>query len=545
MKSVQTYLNFSYNFLVGSIPDELGMLEMVQAIDISNNNLLGSIPKTLEGCRNLFSLDLSGNKLSGQIPAKVFPRTDMLTSLNLSRNNFEGEIPRTLANMKHLSSLDLSQNQLKGTIPESFTNLSTLKHLNLSFNQLEGQVPETGIFRNINASSLVGNPALCGTKFLNSCSNKGKLSASHGLSKKTTIILIVLGSVSVILVLVLMVLILNRYTKKRKPDGVENSEPDYTSALTLKRFDRKDLEIATSFFSDDNIIGASSLSTVYKGRLEDGKTIAIKSLNLHQFTAETDNCFKREVKTLSQLRHRNLVKVLGYAWESGKLKALVLEYMENGDLESIIHDPEVDRSRWKLSERINVLVSIANGLVYLHSGYGFPIVHCDLKPSNILLDGDWEAHVSDFGTARMLGVHIQDGNSLSSASAFEGTVGYLAPEFAYMRKVTTEVDVFSFGVIAMEFLTKQRPTGLTEENGLPITLSQLIEKALADGVKRLLQVLDPTLASNVSKEQEEIIEDLLKLALSCTNPDPEDRPDMNEVLSSLLKLSKGRKILNP
>ncbi|PQM37328.1 LRR receptor-like serine/threonine-protein kinase FLS2 [Prunus yedoensis var. nudiflora] len=214
--------------------------------------------------------------------------------------------------------------------------------------------------------------------------------------------------------------------------------------------------------------------------------------------------------------------------------------MENGNLESVIHEDEVNEGRWTLSERINILISIASGLDYLHSGYGFPIVHCDLKPSNILLDGDWEAHVSDFGTARMLGVHLQDGSNLSSASAFEGTIGYLAPEFAYMRKVTTKVDVFSFGITVMELLTKQRPTGLTEENGLPMSLHQLVEKALANGKKNILQVLDPMLASTISKEQEEIAEDLLKLALVCSDPNPDNRPNMNEVLSTLLKLKKEK-----
>ncbi|XWS19812.1 hypothetical protein CRYUN_Cryun31cG0048500 [Craigia yunnanensis] len=164
--------------------------------------------------------------------------------------------------------------------------------------------------------------------------------------------------------------------------------------------------------------------------------------------------------------------------------------------------------------------SFAGALDYLHSGYDFPIVHCDLKPSNILLDGDWVAHVSDFGTARMMDVHFQDGSSLSSSSAFEGTIGYLAPVaqlinfslFTWprgIRNVTTKVDDFSFGMVVMEFLTKRRPTGLMEEDGLPVSLRQLVEKVLASGIKGILQVLDPMLALNVSREQMEALQEHL------------------------------------
>nr|XP_016495461.1 PREDICTED: LRR receptor-like serine/threonine-protein kinase FLS2 [Nicotiana tabacum] len=209
--------------------------------------------------------------------------------------------------------------------------------------------------------------------------------------------------------------------------------------------------------------------------------------------------------------------------------------MEKGNLDNIIYDQMVDD--WTLSNRIDILVSVASGLSYLHSGYDFPIVHCDLKPSNILLDENMEAHVSDFGTARMLGIHLQDGSSISSASVFEGTIGYLAPEFAYMRKVTTKVDVFSFGVIVMEIITKRRPTGLTGADELPMTLHQIVQNAAANGINELIQIVDPNLASYVSKKQD-VVEGLLKLALSCTSPDPEDRPDMEQVLSSLSKLRK-------
>ncbi|XLR17215.1 hypothetical protein S83_045153 [Arachis hypogaea] len=539
-KDMQMYLNLSYNNFAGSVPDELGMLQMVQAIDISNNNLSGVIPERISGCRNLFNLDFSGNKISGPIPAEAFSHMDLLENLNLSRNHLDGKIPEVLAQLEHLISIDLSQNNLKGTIPQGFANLSKLMHLNLSFNQLEGPVPMTGIFAHINASDMKGNQDLCGAKFLRPC----KEGNNHALSKRSIAIIAALGSLAILLLLVLVILILNRgnklYNSKQKENG-ENQEPDYRTALALKRFSPRELENATGLFSTDNIIGASNLSTVYKGQLEQGQIVAVKRLNLHQFYANTDKIFKTEASTLSQLRHRNLVKVLGYAWESGKLKALVLEYMENGNLDTIIHDKSVDQSRWTLSERIRVLISIASGLDYLHSGYDFPIVHCDLKPSNILLDRDWEAHVSDFGTARILGLHLQDGNTLSSSAALQGTIGYLAPEIAYIRKVTPKVDVFGFGIIVMEFLTKRRPTGLSEEDdGLPVSLPEAVEKAVANGMKELINIVDPMLAMDDTKGHVDALVGLFKLSLCCTLSNPEDRPNMNEVLSTLMKLQTAR-----
>lgn len=128
-------------------------------------------------------------------------------------------------------------------------------------------------------------------------------------------------------------------------------------------------------------------------------------------------------------------------------------------------------------------------------------------------------------------------NTMLSLSMVLTGLKHASAEFAYMRKITTKVDLFSFGIIVMELLTKKRPTGLMEENGLPMSLPQLVEKAVANGTK-LLQVLDPMLASNISTEGEKIAEELLKIALLCTNPDPDNRPNMNEVLTALLKLKR-------
>ncbi|XP_026444132.1 LRR receptor-like serine/threonine-protein kinase FLS2 [Papaver somniferum] len=540
IKELQILLNLSSNFLSGVIPEELGELEMVQAIDLSSNNLSGSIPVTFGGCKSVLLLDISGNTLTGQIPDKIFPQMYSLLSLNLSSNRLNGMLEEKLANMKHISTLDLSVNNFTGKIPESFTKLSTLKHLNLSFNQFEGPVPTEGIFSTIVLSSLEGNPSLCGIKFLSSCSRESHSNSRSRFSRKSILILIILGSVSVILLIVFIAIIVHRHANKRNPKGDMDSERQYSLTPSLKRFERKEIESATDFFDEGNVLGVSSLSTVYKGRLENEILVAVKKLILDQFPEESNKCFDRELKTLSYLRHKNLVKIIGYAWESGKLKALVLQYMENGNLESVIHDNSTDKSRWTLEERMKVCISVANAMVYLHSGYGDPIVHCDLKPSNILFDEHWEAHVSDFGTSRILGVHLDTESGISLSSAFQGTIGYLAPEFAYMRKVTTKADVFSYGVLLMEFLTAKRPTGPIEENGFPVTLHQLVERALTNGGDGILELADQNMNLNMSsKGEEEKLIALLELALSCTSLAHEDRPDMNEVLSTLIKISEG------
>ncbi|CAO2823429.1 unnamed protein product [Amaranthus hypochondriacus] len=325
-----------------------------------------------------------------------------------------------------------------------------------------------------------------------------------------------------------------QHNQSKRLEQVETPEVDDAGCSTLKRFDSTEIEVATDYFNESYVLGKSNLSTVYKGRLEDGQIVAIKTLNLLQFPAESDKCFYREAQILSRIRHKNLVKVIGYAWESGKLKALILQYMENGNLEQVIHESSADCGRWTLSKRIELCVTVAEGLDYLHTGFDFPIIHCDLKPSNILLDRDWDAHVSDFGTARMMGVHLPGGHSSTTASAFRGTIGYMAPEFAYMRSLTTKVDIFSFGVVIMELFTKKRPTGVTKEGQVALTLSHIVERSIAED--KALDVVDPALASTLTTNEEEVVVQILKLALSCTSEAPENRPESNFVVSYLMKL---------
>ncbi|CAD6259577.1 unnamed protein product [Miscanthus lutarioriparius] len=387
-------------------------------------------------------------------------------------------------------------------------------------------------------SSLQGNAGLCGWKLLAPCHHAGK----QGFSRTGLVVLVVL--VLAVLLLLLLVTILffgyRRYKKKKGGSTRATSFLEDFVVPELRKFTYSELEAATASFDEGNVIGSSNLSTVYKGVLvePDGKVVAVKRLNLAQFPAKSDKCFLTELATLSRLRHKNLARVVGYACEPGKIKALVLEFMDNGDLDGALHGPGRDAQRWTVPERLRACVSVAHGLVYLHTGYDFPVVHCDVKPSNVLLDSDWEAHVSDFGTARMLGVHLTDAPAQSATSSvFRGTVGYIAPEFAYMRTVSPKADVFSFGVLMMELFTKRRPTGTIEEDGVPLTLQQYVDNAISRGLDGVLDVLDPDMKV-VTEGDLSTAADVLSLALSCAAFEPADRPDMDSVLSTLLKMSK-------
>ncbi|KAL4331416.1 hypothetical protein AHAS_Ahas13G0497900 [Arachis hypogaea] len=586
-------LDFSQNQLSGVIPKEIGNLTNLQSLLLFQNSLSGKIPSELAKCKNLLNLELYENHLSGSIPPELGNLVHLET-LRIFSNNLNSTIPPSIFQLKSLTHLGLSDNNLEGTISPEIGSLSSLTYLTLHLNKFTGRIPSSitslknltylSMSQNLLSGSIppeIGNLSQLITLTL--AENKLSGSIPPELSKLFLLQGLSLHDNE------LEGVIPERISGCRNLFNLDFSGNKISGPIPAEAFSHMDLlenlnlsrnhldgKIPEVLAQLEHLISIDLSQNNLKGTIPQGfanlsklmhlnlsfnqlegpvpMTGIFAHINASDMKGNQDLCgakflrpckedkiFKTEASTLSQLRHRNLVKVLGYAWESGKLKALVLEYMENGNLDTIIHDKSVDQSRWTLSERIRVLISIASGLDYLHSGYDFPIVHCDLKPSNILLDRDWEAHVSDFGTARILGLHLQDGNTLSSSAALQGTIGYLAPEIAYIRKVTPKVDVFGFGIIVMEFLTKRRPTGLSEEDdGLPVSLPEAVEKAVANGMKELINIVDPMLAMDDTKGHVDALVGLFKLSLCCTLSNPEDRPNMNEVLSTLMKLQTAR-----
>ncbi|TYH51531.1 hypothetical protein ES332_D10G282300v1 [Gossypium tomentosum] len=480
------------NFLSGTIPHSIGNLIEITKLDLSFNNLQGSIPSSLGNCKNLILMDLSHNNLSGPIPSKILGLSSLSIVLSLS---LSGLLPNNLGSCVSIEKLLLEGNLFEGPIPSSFSSLRGLEALDLSDNNLSGGIPEflgvipnEGLYKNASATFVEGNSKLCGgipELHLSRCNSK--TSANTSLKLKITIIVVILG---VTLVFSIFLIIWFRKKKEQKPTTtlVENSllQLSYQSILR-----------ATNGFSPQNLVGSGSFGSVYKGILEaNGAVIAVKMFNLLNHRASRGFLF--ECEALKNIRHRNLVKVLtaisSIDYKGNDFKALVYEFMENGSLEDWLlpsvgmNKPETIRNL-NFFQRINVAIDVAHALEYLHHRCETPVIHCDLKPSNVLLDGEMVGHISDFGLAKILsGVRPNFSTNESSSLGLRGTIGYAPTEYGMGSELSTNGDVYSYGILLLKMLTGKRPTNERFTKGL--SLHNFVKTALPD---RVVEIIDPIL----------------------------------------------------
>ncbi|GAV88940.1 Pkinase domain-containing protein/LRR_1 domain-containing protein/LRR_8 domain-containing protein, partial [Cephalotus follicularis] len=422
-------LVLSSNNLSSIIPQTIGLSSFLISVDLSKNHLIGSLPTEVEKLTHLEELYLYENILSGEIPSCLSSCTS-LEALYMEGNFFHGPIPLSLSSLRGLQVLDLSRNNLSGKIPE-FLGVLALEYLNLSLNDFYGKVPKKGVFKNASATIVFGNNKLCGgiLEFhLPACNleNSNKRRLTNRL-KTIVAIFSVLSGVT----LVLSFIYLLWFGKRRKRHASVIYGP------LLWRVSYQSLLNATLGFSSSNLIGVGSYGTVYKGILDEGGiVIAVKVLNLLHRGASRS--FMAECEALKTLRHRNLVKVLtacsSVDYHGNDFKALIYEYMVNGSLEDWLHPTvginEVDEAPRNLDflQRLTIAIDIACALEYLHNHCETPIVHCDLKPSNVLLDSEMTAHVGDFGLAKFLSQHVEDAVTHESSSiGVSGTTGYAPP----------------------------------------------------------------------------------------------------------------------
>ncbi|KAM3705093.1 hypothetical protein ACJW31_03G054200 [Castanea mollissima] len=504
-------LNLDSNKLT-SIPSSFWNLKDILNISMSSNSLSGHLPLDVGNLKHVTHIDLSWNQLSGDIQAII--GLDYLANLFLAHNKFQGPIPLSFGKLISMVSLDLSDNNLSGEIPKSLIELTFLKYFNVSFNRLQGKIPYEGVIAQFSAQSFMGNQALCGPPQLKvppcETSNVGQ----------STIIVIVRYLLPAMIAAILALFLIFALMRNRKRDAKKKGQGDLLPLATWRRITYLELEQATNGFSESNLVGKGSFGSVYRGTLLDGTSIAVKVFNLN--IEGGFKSFEAECDVLGSIRHRNLVKIISCC-SSIDFKALVLEYMPKGSLKKWLysHNHFLD-----MLQRLNMMIDVASSLEYLHYGCLVPVVHCDLKPNNILLNKDMVAHVSDFGISKFLGNEDSMTQTMTLA-----TIGYMAPEYGSQGIISTCSDVYSYGILLMETFTRKNP--IDEMFVGEMSLKGWVKQALPNSV---IEVIDANLLKRGEKNFNAKLDcmlSIMKLAMDCSTVAREERLNMRVVVTTL------------
>ncbi|MED6132977.1 hypothetical protein PIB30_023875 [Stylosanthes scabra] len=523
-------LLLSKNKFEGVIPDEVGWLENLVEFSGNDNMFSGSIPETVVNLGQLGTLDLHNNKLSGELP-KGLHSLKKLSVLSLANNGIGGKIPDEIGSLSVLNSLDLSKNQFSGMVPHGLQNLK-LNILNLSYNHLSGELPPL-LAKDVYVDSFLGNPGLCGDL-------KG-LCDGRSQSKSSGYVWL-LRSIFIVATLVFFVGVVWFYFKyKTFKDARRSIDKSRWTLMSFHKLGFGEDEILNCL-DEDNVIGSGSSGRVYKVVLSSGEAVAVKKIwggkgkGVESGDLEKgggggrvqDEAFDAEVETLGKIRHKNIVK-LWCCCTTRDCKLLVYEYMPNGSLGDLLHSSKGGLLDWPT--RYKIAVDAAEGLSYLHHDCVPPIVHRDVKSSNILLDGDYGARVADFGVAKVVETGGKGGTK--SMSVIAGSCGYIAPEYAYTLRVNEKSDIYSFGVVILELVTGRRPVDpeFGEKDLVKWVCTTLDQK----GMDLLIDSrLDSCFKDEISK--------VFNIGLMCTSPLPINRPSMRRVVKMLQEVATEKQV---
>ncbi|KAI5588038.1 hypothetical protein POPTR_005G083300v4 [Populus trichocarpa] len=503
-------------------------------VDLGNAALSGQLVPQVGQLKNLQYLELYGNNISGPIPSDLGNLTN-LVSLDLYLNSFSGPIPDALGKLTKLRFLRLNNNSLSGSIPLSLTNITALQVLDLSNNRLSGPVPDNGSFSLFTPISFVNNLDLCGPVTGKPCPGSPPFAppppfippstdSYPGENNPTGAIA---GGVAAGAALLFAApAFWFAYWRRRRPielffDVPAEEDPEVHLGQ-LKRYSLRELLVATDSFSNKNILGRGGFGKVYKGRLADGTLVAVKRLK-EERTPGGELQFQTEVEMISMAVHRNLLRLRGFCMTPTE-RLLVYPYMANGSVASCLRERPPSEAPLDWATRKRIALGSARGLSYLHDHCDPKIIHRDVKAANILLDEEFEAVVGDFGLAKLM-----DYKDTHVTTAVRGTIGHIAPEYLSTGKSSEKTDVFGYGIMLLELITGQRAFDLARlANDDDVMLLDWVKALLKE--RKLEMLVDPDLQNNYVDSE---VEQLIQVALLCTQSSPMDRPKMSEVVRML------------
>ncbi|KAK7328047.1 hypothetical protein VNO77_22142 [Canavalia gladiata] len=514
-------LFLSENQFSGELPLEISKASSLVSIQLSSNQISGHIPETIGKLKKLTSLALNENNISGILPDSIGSCTS-LNEINLAGNSLSGAIPASIGSLPTLNSLNLSSNRLSGEIPSSLSSLR-LSLLDLSNNQLFGSIPES-LAISAFKDGFMGNPGLCSQTL----KNFRPCSLESGSSRR-------LRNLVVCFIAVLVVLFISSACFLfRKLRQSKFEKPLKTNSWNVKQYhviNFNENEIIDGIKAE-NLIGKGGSGNVYRVVLKSGEEFAVK----HIWTSnpsDRGNCrstsamlrrssrspeYDAEVATLSSIRHVNVVK-LYCSITSEDSSLLVYEFLPNGSLWDRLHTCKKTQMGWDI--RYDIAMGAARGLEYLHHGCAGPVIHRDVKSSNILLDEQWKPRIADFGLAK-----IVQGGAGNWTHVIAGTLGYMAPEYAYTCKVTEKSDVYSFGVVLMELVTGKRP--MEPEFGENKDIVYWVCSNFRDK-ENALKLVDPAIGKHFKEDAMKV----LRIATLCTAKIPASRPSMRMLVQML------------